>query len=382
MKIVHLIATLGKGGAERVSVDLANQQARQGHEVAMVVGSKVDERLIRDELDPRIAFEYIHHGSGRIARYIAGVGWFFRRIGWLSSRDVVHAHLTFPAILATMLYAWRKMAWSHAPRIVETYHAVGLPIPRWHRWLHARMASRRDGLILMASDPYWDRFLAKHPQISARVIPNGLAEPKNRTRDEQVVRSYEEAAAIPSGKFVFGSVGRLVRARRPQSYIPIFARVAAAYGDEVHFLMAGEGGEHDAVAALAKVRGISDRLHLPGLAPDASLPRALIDLYITINVGPVTGLNGLEAAFAGLPVIAIQMVDDYHSGDDDWIWSSANLDAVADEAIRLIGDAESRAALATRQQAHVRTHHGVAVMAAAYGELYTLAGARAQAPEI
>jgi glycosyltransferase involved in cell wall biosynthesis len=377
MKITHVIATLTRGGAERVMVDLANQQVRQGHQVSAVVGSKADEGLLRHELDPRVALEYIEQREGRLRRYLASLSWFFRRLTHLAEQDVIHAHLTFPAVIATALYGWRGLKVDkQRPRIIETYHAVGVAIPAWHRRLHAWMASKRDGLILMAIDDFWQTFVARHPHLPARIIPNGLAPPRLRTRDEAAVAVYRDAAGLPAdGRLVFGSIGRLVPARRPELYVPIFAKVSEAFARDVHFLMAGEGELRQSIEAQAATAGIADRLRLPGLAPDPSLPRALIDLYVTINVGPVTGLNGLEAAFAGVPVIAIQLLEHYVPNEDDWIWSSASLDAVAAEAVRLLGNAQARSVLGKRQRAYVEAHHTIAAMADAYEAFYREAGA-------
>ena len=52
---------------------------------------------------------------------------------------------------------------------------------------------------------------------------------------------------------------------------------------------------------------------------------AILELYLTVNVGPTTGVAALEAAMSGLPVIAYQMVADYKSGSSDWIWSSRDI---------------------------------------------------------
>jgi glycosyltransferase involved in cell wall biosynthesis len=371
MKIVHFVPSLSKGGGERVAVDLANWQVEHGDEVTLVTGSKVDQELVRNDLDSRVELVYITAGDGRLMRYVVGLAWLFRRRKWLARNDVVHAHMTFPAFLATMLYYWRALSGSCTPRLVETYHAVGMPIPKSHRWLHARMAERRDALVLMAEDSYWRGFLATHPSLRSQIIPNGLAEPRSVERDEPAVRDYRDTAKIPPDcRFLVGSVGRLVPARRPELYIPAFAKIAREIGPDVHFLLAGAGPELSNLQRLARNHRIADRVYFPGLAHDPSLPRALMDLYVTVNVGAVTGLAALEAAFSGIPVIAFQLVDDYRPNADDWIWSSSDVDAVAAEAIRLLRDPAERAMLAARQTAYVRAHHSLDGMAVAYSALY------------
>lgn len=374
MRIVHVVPALGKGGAERVAVDLANQQCADGHEVSLVAGWRVDEHLLRNEVSAGVRFEYMSSGATRLGRYLAGTWWIFRRRNWLFGQEIIHAHMTFAAVMATWLGVLRQFSRSQWPRVFETYHAVGMPIPRRQRWVHACLLARRNGVVLMADDPFWARYSKAHPDLPMRVIANGLAPPRIRSRADPEVVAYEDRAGLPASRsFTVGSIGRLVSERQPKRYLPLFARIADACGPDVHFVLAGDGPERSALAAAAEQLGVGGKLHMPGLAEDASLPRALIDLYVTVNVGPVTGLSGLEATSAGIPTIAFQLLDNYTQGENDWIWSSADPDALAAEAIRLITDPEARAATASRQAAYVRAHHGVEAMSAAYEDFYIAA---------
>ena len=46
-----------------------------------------------------------------------------------------------------------------------------------------------------------------------------------------------------------------------------------------------------------------------------------MNLYVTLNIGKLTGLAAMEAAYSGLPVLGIQL-SDYSTQANDWIWSS------------------------------------------------------------
>lgn len=130
------------------------------------------------------------------------------------------------------------------------------------------------------------------------------------------------------------------------------------------------------VQVLVREHGLERQVHLSGLVVDPALPMASMDLYVTINIGPVTGVAALEAAFSGLPVIAIQMLPTYKVQPQDWIWSSNDVQAVAREAVRLLADKNAREQLAQRQTAFVRAHHTVEVMASSYYLLYERALSR------
>ena len=96
----------------------------------------------------------------------------------------------------------------------------------------------------------------------------------------------------------------------------------------------------------------------------------MIDIYISINVGPITGIAGLEAAALPKPVIALQARAGHKMGPQDWIWSNPDPAKVAAEAVRLLGAPECRDRLARRQADRVRTEHSVDAMAAAYEAFY------------
>jgi glycosyltransferase involved in cell wall biosynthesis len=373
MKIVHVLPALTKGGAERVAVELANHAAASGHQVTVLPAVPWPAHLLADRLRPEVTLRFIQP-NGRHWRqsYSRLVPWMLRNRRWLLDQDIVHCHLTIGAVFGTLLQAMRRLFGRRTPAVVETYHAVGMAIPESSRAGHALLLATRDGAALMAEDAYWKRFVAAHPGKLFRIIPNGIAPPP----PPRASAAYKGAAAIPKGAFVVGSVGRLVRDRRPDLLLEAFARLSAVTERDVHLLLAGDGPERTQLAEGARALGLAERVHLPGLAVDPGEPLALIDLYLTVNVGAVTGIAALEAAFSGLPIVAVQLDQTYAGGPDDWIWSSRDPLEVGDKAAALVGDPKAVSALARTQQAHARAHHSIEAMAAAYEALYRDALAR------
>lgn len=377
MKIVHIVPALSKGGGERVAVDLANHAARLGHQVTVFAVTKTDETLLRHELDPAVRVMYATDRRGRLRRYFDGIFWLAGNHKHILAADIVHCHMTISAVLGSLLYVTLRMAGHTRPAIVETYHAVGMPIPRWHRWLHAQLATLRDGIVLMAEDPFWTHFVATHPRIPAATIPNGIYPLSSK---EPAVSGLPRTLAAfgipPSCRWVVGTVGRLDSARRPWLYPRIFAPIARRFGDNVHFVIGGAGSELARVQAAIAKEGLETQIHLPGLIRDPRDAYAIMDLYITLNIGSVTGVAALEAAAAGVPILAMQFLEGHKLTEADWIWSSSSLDELADEAIKLLEDADSLRTTAERQRAFVRDRHSIDGMAQAYYQLYTRARAR------
>jgi glycosyltransferase involved in cell wall biosynthesis len=377
MKIVHLLPALTKGGGEKVAVDLANAAAAAGHQVTVIAGYPVDPTLLRDSVSESVDVRFVSPaGSGRLKIYLDGLFWLKRNARWLAEQDVLHCHLTYGAAMGALARLLRRLRGGERPAIVETYHGVGMFVPTASRWFHSRLATQRDALVLMARDDYWCRFVEARPQLLSEVIPNGVAVPDGAVGDD-ARGAYRFEAGIPDGaEPVIGTVGQLRADRQPWLYLPIFAELARVLGPKCHFVMAGDGPERGKLEEMVKQYGLDGRVHLPGLAPTARLPIAIMDLYLTLNVGPITGIAALEAAFDRTPIVAIQLIEGRKASPDDWIWSSSDLAEVAAHAAELLGSPDRLKALAENQHAYVTAHHGVDIMAKAYMDLYRRAIAR------
>ena len=112
-------------------------------------------------------------------------------------------------------------------------------------------------------------------------------------------------------------------------YLPVFKKIAKEFGPGVHFLLAGGGPELDRMRSLAIEHNLEEQVHFPGEVKEPIKALAVMDLYISINVGSITGLAGMEAAMFGVPVIAMQWKRGYIATPNDWIWSSTNQSDVA-----------------------------------------------------
>lgn len=374
MKIVHIVPALTRGGAERVVVHLANHAVRRGHEVTVVCLANARDG-IANELDPGVSVHYIADESGRLGRYVSVLRWLRREWAWIAGKDVVHCHMTAAAVLGAMAFMFKRAKGLSRPAVVETYHAVGMPIPRAHRWFHARLAARRDSLILMAEDPYWRRFMENHPKLISGVIPNGIALPLDISPSSAEARHRARIAPGIAGqaKLVVGTIGRLAPARRPAVYPEIFRIIAAQLGGEVQFVIGGDGPERSRLEQAIDKAGLAGRVQLLGLVREPFHVYPALDLYITLNVGAVTGVAALEAAAMGVPVLAMQLLEAYKTSAADWIWSSPDVDAVGRKAAELLRNEESLNKLALQQKAHVRAHHSAEAMGNAYDGYYSAA---------
>ena len=156
MKIVHVVPALTKGGGERVAIDLANHAVDSGDQVSIIAGWPVESKLLLNAVNPKVSVCYVSQSkTSKIGRYFNLISWVIRNRFWLANQDILHCHLTYGSIFGTIVKILRN---GKQPSIIETYHAVGMPIPRLNRWLHALLAKYRDAIVLMAEDIFWCDF--------------------------------------------------------------------------------------------------------------------------------------------------------------------------------------------------------------------------------
>ncbi|MFE0426809.1 glycosyltransferase family 4 protein, partial [Streptomyces sp. NPDC058953] len=123
-------------------------------------------------------------------------------------------------------------------------------------------------------------------------------------------------------------------------------------------LVAGRGDEKEAVASLPPE--LRSRVEFLGMVGDEDKARLLrsVDVYVAPNTGGESfGIILVEAMSAGAPVLAAdldafaQVLDQGAAGE---LFANEDSDALADAAIRLLGDQGRRAELRERGLAHVR----------------------------
>ena len=270
--------------------------------------------------------------------------------------------LTRPLTRVPVLVVGRRTLSESAPR-------SGRPWP-----LIARLATRAaDAVVANAEAVRQD--VARRERLNPsriRVIRNGV-EPAERSPARRA--AARARWGVEDGDLVVGCVANF----RPEKALERLVRVAEAVSPSaptVRFVVVGDGPARESLAHFVAARGLSDRVILHGHEPDA---RALLDgMDIVVHPSDAEGLPNavLEAAAAGLPIVATdvggirEILEDRRSG---LIVRPRDERALADGLTELIRSPELRATFGQRARRHVRAafpmDRMVAGVATLYGEL-------------
>ncbi|MGW6390893.1 glycosyltransferase family 4 protein [Streptomyces sp. NPDC055103] len=330
------------GGVQFHIRDLAEHLIGLGHEVSVLAPADDETPLPPYVVSAGRAVPVPYNGS--VARLNFGFLSAARVRRWLhdGTFDVVHIHEPTSPSLGLLT------CWAAQGPIVATFHTSN---PRSRAMIAAypilQPALEKISARIAVSE-YARRTLVEHLGGDAVLIPNGVdvdffarAEPKKEWQGETL-----------------GFIGRI---DEPRKGLPVLMRalptiLAARPGTRL--LVAGRGDEEEAVASLpAEMRS---RVEFLGMVSDEDKARLLrsVDVYVAPNTGGESfGIILVEAMSAGAPVLAAdldafaQVLDQGGAGE---LFANEDADALADAAIRLLGDEPRRAQLSARGSSHVR----------------------------
>ncbi|PIR82736.1 hypothetical protein COU20_00980 [Candidatus Kaiserbacteria bacterium CG10_big_fil_rev_8_21_14_0_10_59_10] len=156
-----------------------------------------------------------------------------------------------------------------------------------------------------------ERIASRMPLIARKTayVPLGIAEPEHCTRKEAEKRLSARIRLEPSPPSLrIVSIAELTP-NKGISYGIAAAALLRERGVPFQYVVFGEGEERHALAAQAEKSGVSAQVQLAGFVPDAARYLPAFDVLLLPSVKEGTPYVLLEAAAAGIPIIATTVVD-------------------------------------------------------------------------
>lgn len=293
MKIVHVIASMGMGGAETLLGQLAGRQAAEGHDVAIVVLLDKQEVSVPETV-PMIA---IGAGARSWVGYLAAV-WRLGRTLRALRADVVHAHMLHSNLLTRVLRL--LIGW---PVLINTVHAVHETDNVTYRCAY-RLLDRMVDATVFVSGEAMERYRRDGLVSVARstVVHNGV--------DLQRFNANAADRAATRLKFGFAesdivltAIGRLTTYKDYPNLLTAFDRVVAVQ-PRACLLVVGEGELGATLRADAQTRLAAERIHFVGLRTDIPEILSASDMLVLASTHEGFGLVLAEAMACLVPVVS------------------------------------------------------------------------------
>jgi glycosyltransferase involved in cell wall biosynthesis len=301
MRVLHIITGLAAGGAEQqLRLLLRHQDATT--EVAALTNLGSMARAIR------AGGTVVHDLRMRGNTDLAALPRLIRLIR-RGRFDTVHTHL-----YRACVYGRVAARLAGVPNVVATEHSLGdQHIEGRHISPSIRalyLGTERLGATTIAVSSAVAERLATWGVPTSRIdlVPNGL-EIGGYRFDPARCASMRAQLGIAPGRFVVGSVGRLVPGKRTDLVLRAVHRQPA-----VTAVIVGDGPERAALAALAAEL----QVHALFTGESADVPAflSMMDLLVAPSAEETFGLTIIEALAAGLPVLygACPALDDLPPG--------------------------------------------------------------------
>lgn len=363
MRILLLSTSMGMGGADQQLLSAALGLRERGHEVRIVSLTPLGEmgararaaglpteslEMRRGVPDPR--------GLARLVRLVRT---------WQPT--VLHSHMLHANLMARALRLFARV-----PAVVSTIHNI-------YEGGRLRMLGYRltNGLVdhmTIISQAAADRFIRDRivPPALLEVVPNGVDTERYRGVPPGTRERLRASLGLGT-EFAWLAVGRFETAKDYPTMLHAFARVQAERPDAV-LLLVGRGSLQAETQALAGSLGLEGRVRFVGTREDVPEFMTVADGYLMSSAWEGMPMVLLEAAAAGLPIVATRVggnLEVVRDGVTGFLVPPSDPAALGAAMLGLMALPEAeRRAMGARGQDHVRQHYGLARVVDRYEAAY------------
>jgi len=347
-RIIHVTHELSAGGAERIVTDLTTRLPAHGFdvEVVTVLGGGLFEDELRRHGIPVTAFAREGFLGVKTIRRLRD---FFRT----TNPDIVHTHL----FLAD---TWGRIAAraSRVAGIVTTEHNVNVSYRTSHHAVNRMLAPLTDWFVAVSDTVRADMTRHGIPSEKIVVIRNGIALDR----------------FPPRARYPFHDPPRLISVARfyPQKGHRTLFEALARVKEPWRLQLAGEGPLERELRGLAERLRIASRIEWLGARNDVPELLAASDIFCFPSKWEGLGLAAIEAAAAGVPIIASDLSplrEVFSDTDIDFV-PAGDVDAWSAAFSYALSHPKELLARADRTMLRVHAKMGVDDMVSAHAELY------------
>ncbi len=358
IRVLEILASLQRAGAERMAVSLAGglDHSRFATEVVSLYDAFPEgfEPVLEDRGVP---VRHLGKHRGLDLRMVPRLARAIR----VFRPSIVHTHSY------VLRYALPAALAAGRPRMVHTVHNLALKeVDGLGRLIH-RAAFRAGAAAVAVSAEVARSFREVYGVDPAAIIPNGV----DLERFGGPAGDWRRAHGFGEGDGLIVSVARLEPQKNPLRLIEAFA--AALGGDQRWRLLLAGGGSLEKTAAERAARlGVGGRVHFLGVRADIAELLAAGDLFALAADWEGSPLAVIEAMASGLPVVATAVggvPELVEPGATGLLAAPGDTVAFAESLQALAHDAPRRQEFASRARERAQ-RFGARAMIESYAQLF------------
>lgn len=358
--VIHVLPTLAPYGAERVAIELAARLPSRGFRTRLLV--LFEDGPLRDEIrkrDIRWTFLGGTHGTSRLAVLRALRMALFGRPEQRPA--IIHTHLFGGDAWTAAACAWERISGAGRglprTRLISTAHNVDVEDSMVRRLARSWSMHRMDRVAAISREV--ERYAHEALHIPAERIvhiPNGI----------------DLSRVMPRGGGPFHDIPRLLMVGRlePQKGQETVLQALASVHAPWQLDIIGAGSLERTLKEAAERSGIASRVHFLGQRDDVPAQMAQADLLLFPSRWEGMGLVPLEAAVAGVPVLASNLPALRESFPRELLLDPHAPDAWREAIAARLMDSAACVAAAQRLAPIIRNRYDVETMTDRYAALY------------
>ena len=316
IRVLHLIKSLGRGGAEKLIPETALVHDQSRFEFYCLYFFHQENNTVEELTHAGIQVQLIPSGNLGLFFQIPKVREFIRH----HSIDIVHAHLPWAGILSRLV--GRKL---NIP-LVYTEHNTWDRYNKISYWGNRLTFKNQDIAIAVSNevalsmqlntmlDPY-----RRGGRLQIKVIQNGVNTDEFKRLEPQVnsldvpfpptfkapepVKSLKSQLGIPEGSKVIGKVAVFRSQKRLWIWVELALKILEKCPD-THFLLVGDGDWRDRILEQIQLSGKSKHFHWVGVKKEVIPYLSIMDIYLSSSEFEGLPIAMLEAMSCEVPVVA------------------------------------------------------------------------------
>lgn len=346
MRVLHLIAEMGTGGAESLVVEMCRAAHGYGWYSAVASAGGHNAELLAEEGCSQYPVPLARRQAAGVARAVAGARSAIRDF----RPDTILAHNVSATGIARLAGSGRRIP------VISVFHGVAAQDYR----ASARVLNLASNQVVTVSAAIAARLRAAGLRNAPVVLPNAVQIPEPASRDEA-----RTALGLPLGIPIALSLARMVRQKRHDVMLDAWSRTT---GDKL-LLLAGDGPLRADLEALVARRAIPDVQFL-GVRHDIPALLTACDLTILSSDWEGLPIAALESLAAGRPLAASD-VDGIREAcaPGALLVPPREPEALAEAIDALLHDPARRQCLGETGRAHIETHYHLDTMMQSYDSL-------------
>ena len=323
MKILYVITGLGIGGAEAITVEIANKMFLRGHHVAIMY--LVGDNLQKHRLNQRIPVWGLNMSKSPLSLLKSVYCAHKLVLGF--SPDVVHGQMVHANLFCRCLRLFCKI-----PHLICTEHNKNIE-GKVRMWFY-RFTDNLSDLNTNVSKEATSYFISKKAfsPYKSMALYNGVDLSKF-SKDANQRAFIRKQYDVSNSEFLFLNVGRLTKAKNHKTLIEAFSKLVLK-GLPVKLVIVGDGNEKKNLHQLIEDKSLSGKCLLAGVHNNISQFYSAADCFVLSSLWEGFPMVLIEAMSMELPIIATECGREAID-DDNYIVPSQNVSLLANKMLEI-----------------------------------------------